>query len=186
MDLIRARKELENRRKLRDLLLQEQREIVRECASAIRMVHAGKEKSAKKRLGTIQKRIAKAEKKAGSIELRRRVLGLCYQEYTELAVLISVVECKNLPKLNVPAEFYILGVLDAIGEMKRVVMTKLLENDVKGALKLYTKMEDIYYELDVLSFPSSIVPGLKPKQDAMKRVLEGLYMVLVEAQIRVR
>ncbi|MCD6523090.1 MAG: hypothetical protein J7K68_05040, partial [Candidatus Diapherotrites archaeon] len=187
MNLVKAEKELIKKQRIRDAVTPKQKEILRICAKAIRDIHTGNIKEARRKKKAVEKRIKALEKQIKQYPvLRDRLLGICYQEYVELAVMLSVLKDSRLPELNVPADAYVLGTLDAIGEMKREVMTKLLNNDIDGALMLYNKMEEIYYAMEGFSFPSSIVPGLKAKQDVMKRVLEGLYIILVEAQTKNR
>ena len=76
-----------------------------------------------------------------------------------------------MPKVDVPPKFYLLGLGDAIGELKRVGMELLSAHKTKEAQALKEELEDLYYEFSKKTYPNAIVPGLKPKQDAMRRVL---------------
>jgi translin len=185
MNLKKAKAEIEALQKVRESVIEEKRAIVIECSKAIRDVHTGNVKEAEKKAGKIKETLDDLEKKLkGYPVLVERMLRTPYQEYTELMVLLSVTENHELPELDVPAECYILGVLDAIGEMKRAAMNLLLDDRVGEAVGLHEKMEEIYYSMQGYAFPNSLVPGLKHKQDAMKRVLESLHTILVEARIR--
>lgn len=187
MDLKTAEKALIAKERVKQEMSKKQHQVLRLCAKGIRRIHTGELKEAEKLKKQAKGILSNIEKKLGHYPvLKQKILGICYQEYTELAVMLSVLKDNALPSLDVPADAYVLGILDAIGEMKREVMTRLLKGNVEEALMLYNKMEDIYYAVEGSSFPYTIVPGLKPKQDVMKRVLEGLYVILVEAQTRNR
>jgi translin len=185
MNLKKAREEIEALQKVRESVIEEKRAVVIECSKAIRDVHTGNVEEAKKKAGGIKEALDGLEKKLGDYPvLVERMLRVPYQEYVELMVLLSVTENHELPGLDVPPDCYILGVLDAIGEMKRSAMDLLLDDKAEEAVKLHEKMEEIYYSMQGYAFPNSLVPGLKHKQDAMKRVLESLHTILVEARIR--
>jgi translin len=185
MNLKQAKSEMDKTQKSREGLMGSKREIVILCSKAIRDIHTYNYAAAKEKLKGIESEIARIEKVLKSNpEMKKRLLGICYQEYVELKVLLGVIDNGKLPELKVPPEHYILGVLDAIGELKRRAMDLILKGETDKAMKLYDTMEAIYFEIEGLAYPGSLVPGLKPKQDAMKRVLESLYVTLVEAKIR--
>ena len=69
----------------------------------------------------------KKYKKKGSLELRRYLITP-EQEFVEAACLIAIVEKREIPldkKLGVMPESYVLGLLDCIGELKRMVFDKI-------------------------------------------------------------
>ncbi len=181
MDLVSAEQELNKRYATREKWMPLSRSIVAECAKAIREVHVQKKT---KRLTKIKTDIKKLEKIVSKDSRLTSLLSTPYQEWVELEVLLCFVGNKPLPKLIVPPEYYVLGVLDAIGEGKRLSLELLLKSKNKDALKMYQRLEETYYSMEGYSFPKSIVPGLKSKQDAMKRSLEGLYQIIVQAGVK--
>ncbi|MBN3037331.1 MAG: hypothetical protein JW834_02705 [Candidatus Diapherotrites archaeon] len=186
MNIKKAEKELLTLQAEREKWMPTSRGIVIECAKAIREMHVHDEAAAKKRLERIRKDLHRLEAEAKKRPGLRSLLATPYQEYVELEMLIAFKKNKDLPELCVPADAYILGALDAIGEAKRVCMDLLKEDDYAAAEKLFKRMEDTYYSMEGLAFPKSLAPGLKAKQDAMKRSLESLHQTLVEARIRQR
>ena len=171
-DYMDFHKELEKMYLARERAFKMQREIVPLCAQSIRDIQKNKIKSAQKNLQMIKKLIKKVEKLLkGYPDIQMAVLGDAYQEYAELSIFLSYMKSKKLPKIDVPARFYILGLGDAIGELKRVGMDLLSHHKIKEAEQLKEELEDLFYEFSKKTYPGSIVPGLKPKQDAMRRVL---------------
>ena len=149
-----------------------QREIVPLCAQAIREIQKNKYGQAERRLRKIRALIRRCEAILTKYpELRMSVLGMAYQEYAELSIFLSLLKTKKMPKMDVPAKFYLLGLGDAIGELMREGMSLLSKHKLKEAEELKEELEDLYYEFSKSTYPNSMVPGLKPKQDAMRRVL---------------
>jgi len=148
------------------------REIVPLCAQSIRDIQKEKYSLAEKNLKKIKKLIKKVELLLKNYpDMLYAVLGAGYQEYAELSIFLSYVKRRKLPKLDVPPRYYILGLGDAIGELKREGMSLLSRHKLKEAERLKGELEDLYYEFSKKTYPNSLVPGLKPKQDAMRRVL---------------
>lgn len=169
-------KKLDKKTKARENAFKIQREIIPKCARAIRDVQKKNYKKAKKDMKEIEKIIKKVEKELKSYpELINPMLGSCYQEYAELYIFLNYVENGKLPKVNVPPEYYLTGLGDAIGELKRIGMELLAEGNVKGAEKLYNDLEILYGEFSMLIYPNSIAPGLKHKQDVARKVLNDFY-----------
>ena len=111
------------------------------------------------------------------------MLGSAYQEYAELMTYLSVVRTGKLPRVAVPAEYYLTGLGDAIGELKRYALELLAKGKRKEAEELYESLEDLYAEYASLAYPGSIVPGLKRKQDVARKVLNDLRETLAKTKI---
>jgi len=186
MNLKKAEAELKKLYAARERIMPIQRKAVALCASSIRQVHTGKIKEAevgKKRVeALLSKLLSRVEKQPRLLPF----LATPYQEYVELSVLLSMLKNGKMPMLDVPADAYILGSLDAIGELKRECMELLAQGEIKKALVLFNSMEKLYYSMAGYAFPNSLVQGLKHKQDAMKGVLEKLHHTMAEARMRGR
>ena len=128
----------------REFLLKNSREIIILCSRSIISVHKGDLKTAKKNLQEVDSLLKKYRKKATS-DLRRYLIT-SEQEYVEAAWLLAVVEGKEIPsdkKLKVMAESYVLGLLDCVGELKRMVFDKIRIGDTEKALKTFDIMENL-------------------------------------------
>ena len=167
-----VKRELEQMYQARERAIKINREIVPLCAQAIRDIQKDQYKRAEKNLQKIKRLVKKSERiLARYPDVLVNVLSSAYQEYAELSIFLSYLKTKKLPKIDVPPRFYILGLGDAIGELKRVGMELLSRHKVKEAERLREELEDLFYEFSKNTYPNSLVPGLKPKQDAMRRVL---------------
>ena len=170
--LSKVHHELEKMNNARERAIKANREIVPLCAQAIRDIQKEKYRQAEKSLARIRKKIKAVEKLLKDYpDLLYNILSSGYQEYAELSIFLSYVKKRKLPKLDIPAKFYLLGLGDAIGELKREGMSLLSKHKLKEAERLKEELEDLYYEFSKKTYPNSLVPGLKPKQDAMRRVL---------------
>lgn len=184
MDVKQAQKELERAQARRENIIPLARSVTAECARAIRMVHVNKVGQAKKMRDKIKRDLKKLKSIAKKNHALEVLLSVPYQEYVELEVLLAFKEKRKVPSLHVAPDAYLLGTLDAIGEGKRVCMDLLAKRRVDEAGKLFDKMEEVYYSMHGLTFPKRLVSGLKPKQDAMRGVLERLHHSIAEARMR--
>ena len=184
MNIEKAEKELVKLQKVKDKLLVEKRKVISDCAKGIRAVHIYDYKKAREKLRKARARLRKLERLIKDHPELRGSLTPCYQELVELECVIALTKGKDLPELDVPADAYLLGVLDALGEAKRRVMDLLIKGEYEEAEKLYREAERIYYTMEGFTFPGSIVNGFKHKQDVVKKVLEKLHSTLVETRLR--
>jgi len=178
--ITKIRKELDEQEKIRSEAIKAGREIIPLCARAIRSVQKGDYKPAEKAVSEIEGKIKKIEVILADYPVvKDATLGAIYQEYAELCIVLAYLEKKKLVEVNVPPEYYLLGLGDAIGELKRVGMELLAAGKKKEAKTLYEALEDIYADYAGLTYPNSIVPGLKRKQDVARGVLNNFHDQLV-------
>ena len=95
-------------------------------------------------------------------------------EYAEAFIFASVVEKENVPSydsLSISPQSWLMGLADSIGEIRRMILTHLLEGDLDKARYLFDRMDSIGD--DVLSFdvPDAIVP-VRRKQDVARSLIE--------------
>ena len=138
------------------------------CAKAIKEVHNGNLQEAKE-LAARAKSGMEALPRIGN---RRRMVE---QEYTEAVALIAVAEEGEIPSNNeigVEGEPYLLGLLDCIGEIKRLVVEQLREGKRDKAEYYFQKMDAIYDAIGHLHFSGALIPDLRHKQDVCRALLE--------------
>ncbi|MEM0372764.1 MAG: hypothetical protein QXO69_02940 [archaeon] len=178
-------KELDEMVSAREEAFKVQRKIVPLCAQAIRDIQKKKFSEADEKIKEIEKTIKHVEKTLEKYpETVNSVLGESYQEYSELKIFLSYLQKKQLPVIDVPAKYYLLGLGDAIGELKRVGLELLAEGEYEKAKEMESNLEDLYYEFSQFVYPNSVVPGLKQKQDAARRVLNAFHEQLLEHKLR--
>ncbi|WP_230951527.1 hypothetical protein [Sulfolobus acidocaldarius] len=101
--------------------------------------------------------------------------------------MISIYFNQNLliaTDLGIPDAFYILGIADAIGELRRKTLEHLRKKELEEAEKTYQMMEELYELLWELEYPKALVPNLRQKIDAMRRVLEETHHDIFLAYLR--
>lgn len=188
MPLEAIKKELEDEYRAREKAIGIQRRIIETCARAIRDLHHSDFEASEKKLAEAKELIKGTEKALAEYpETAERMLGISYQEFAELSILLHYLRERKLmepKKLGVPSKYYLTGMADAIGELKRQAMEILASGDLKAAEKLEKELEEIYYEFSTFVFPSSIVPGLKPKQDAMRKILNDLHSQILAQKLK--
>jgi translin len=148
----------------REFLLKNTREIIILCSRSIISVHKGDLKTARKNLAEVDLLLKKYRKKATAN--LQRYLVTSEQEYVEAACLLAVVEGKEIPsdkKLKVMGESYVLGLLDCVGELKRMVFDKIRIGDTENALRIFDIMENLYLHLYTFSMYDKVVKEARRK-----------------------
>ena len=151
-----------------DTHIKEERGVVRICARSIKEVHRGNMGEAKEFAAQARKGIDALPALAG----RGRHVE---QEYAEAVALISVAEGKEVPghrEMGVGPEAYLLGLLDCVGEVKRLIFERLRKGEREEAEALFLRMEKIYGEVGHLHFSSALVPEMRRKQDVARSQVE--------------
>ena len=95
-------------------------------------------------------------------------------EYAEAFIFASVVKDEGVPSyesLGISPQAWLMGLADSIGEMRRMVLTYLIDGDIDNARGLFDRMDSVGD--DVLSFdvPDAIVP-VRRKQDVARSIIE--------------
>ncbi len=169
----------------REFLLRNTREIVVLCSRSIISVHKGDLKNAKKNLKQADILLKKYKKKAES-DLRR-YLVTPEQEFVEAACLIAVVEKKEIPsdtKLKVMGESYVLGLLDCVGELKRMIFDKIRLGDIEEALRIFDVMENLYLHLYPFSMYDKVVKEARRKVDVDRILVDDARGAITEEKRR--
>jgi len=97
-----------------------------------------------------------------------------YQEFAEVGIMISLLDKNDVPspeELGIENVPYLLGLADAVGELRRACLDELKSGDVGRANDLLERMEDIFGELMRFDYPEAILP-IKRKQDVVRSLLE--------------
>ncbi len=169
----------------REFLLKNTREIIILCSRSIISVHKGDLKTAKKNLAQTDLLLKKYRKKATS-DLRRYLITP-EQEYVEAACLLAVVEGKEIPsdkKLKVFEESYVLGLLDCVGELKRMIFDKIRIGDINNALRIFDIMENLYLHLYSFSMYDKVVKEARRKIDVDRILVDDARGAITEEKRR--
>ncbi len=182
----RLNERFENREKL--LLMA--RELIRLSGETISLSHR---KDRDKALKKYQEALEKSKQILAVIsnfpELLYGDVGTAFQELSEATLILSIYFGERLLTsydLNIPETYYIMGIADAIGEMRRKILEDLRNGKLDEAEKTYSIMEDLYNILWTLEYPKALVPGLRQKIDTLRRLLEETYHDLFLAKISLK
>lgn len=171
-------REIEERR---EKILRDVRVITLNASKAIICVHAKRKKEAERLLEESRKVLIETSKIAGN-DLQRYLIQPV-AEYVEASITIALSERKSIPKqeeLGVDDIPYLLGILDAVGELKRMVYDRLREGRVKEAVRLFKAMEDIYASLTPFAAYDHIAQGLRRKTDVARVLIEDTRAIVTE------
>ena len=95
-------------------------------------------------------------------------------EYAEAFIFAAAVEGKDVPSfdsLKIPPQAWVMGLADSIGEMRRMVLTYLIEGDLGKARELFGRMESIGDDVLGFDVPDAIAP-IRRKQDVARSIIE--------------
>lgn len=95
-------------------------------------------------------------------------------EYAEAMILDDLLTDGRIPSfddLSIDERSWVLGLADVVGELRRVVLRKLMDGNIGDASSVYEKMEYIVHNLLMFDVPDAIVP-LRRKQDIARGVIE--------------
>ena len=178
-------KSLENIQESREFLLKNTREIIILCSRSIIAVHKGDLKTGKNNLRIADKLLKKYKKKAtGGLG---RYLITPEQEFVEAACLIAIVEKKEIPsdkKLSVMPESYVLGLLDCVGELKRMVFDKIRIGKIDEATRIFEIMENLYLHLYTFSLYDKVVKEARRKIDVNRILVDDVRSAITEEKRR--
>jgi translin len=172
-------REIEERR---EKVLRDVRDVTLNASKAIICVHANRMGEAERLLEASRRVLAETSKIAGN-DLQRYLIQPA-AEYVEASITMAVSKgSSSIPKqeeLDVDDAAYLLGILDAVGEIKRMVYDRLREGRVEEAIRLFKAMEDIYASLTPFAAYDHIVQGVRRKIDVARALIEDTRAIITE------
>jgi translin len=169
----------------REKLIKGTRDVVMLCSKSIVAMHHNQLEDAKSKMD---------QAKAMLEEFRRyarqdlyRYVAVAEQELVEAYALRSVMEDKSLPsmrELEVTGESYLTGLLDCVGEIKRLVYDRMRSGKGKDAERLFATMEEIYNAIYPFAVYDNIVSGLRKKLDVARMLIEDIRATVTEENRR--
>ena len=175
-DINRIQAELLSYDKAREKLQELTRNATRLCGWAIIQVHRGNIAQATKTLNDAKESLDELQ---GLLSAHSELpqLGqalVAFQEYAEARLVFQMKKNGKLASLHevgTSSTAYLLGMLDFVGEMRRMSLDELRRGDADEAQKLLSTMEKVYEDLMSLD-RTSILPNFRRKLDAARRILE--------------
>jgi len=186
VNLDECRKRLEELEEAREELLRLLREIRIHSTKSIALMQSGKKYEAEMEL---ERALSLAKGLSRFKEFPEIFFYLCDEALQEL---VEALAFKNAIEGNFSFEFeveatpsaYLCGLADAIGEMRRYALTKLIAGEFDAAEKLMATMEKIYENLvEFTSFPEKLVSGLRKKLDVARGSIERTKSDFIAAKV---
>ncbi len=174
-------KELDLKISRREDILKESRAAIALSSRAIVNIHTGKKTEAAKQLVENKEQLTDLRKIAEE-DLKRYLISP-ETEYAEAMIIKAISADQDIPSqetLKVSNEGYILGLLDAVGEIKRMVYDSLRKGDVKRASDLFELMEEIYTRLSPFAIYDHIIQGVRRKLDVSRILVENTRSAVTE------
>jgi translin len=179
LDQINA--ELQDVEERREILIKNTRDIVMLCSKSIIALHNNEMDDARNKISQAKVMLDKFKEYAKT-DLHKYI-AVAEQEFVEAYVLKSIVEESLLPsktELNVLGSSYLTGLLDCIGEVKRMVYDRMRVGKADDAIKLFTIMQDLYSIVYPFAVYDNLIPGLRRKLDVSKMLIEDIRAVITE------
>ena len=176
-DLSSIQKQLVHYDEAREAVLSLSRTATRLAGSSILEIHRGDMEAASNTLRKVEQTLSKIEILANDFSEFKTSSGVvvAFQEYVEAMTLRSFAQSERIPtisELKTDNRSYVLGLLDAVGEFRRMALNCLRRGEVKKAEKLLGAMEGVYDDLQTLEH-TSIIPTFRVKMDADRRIIES-------------
>ncbi len=165
----------------REKLIKESRDIISLSSKTIVNIHTSNLKEARKLHVEAKKQLSELRRIAGADLVR--YLMIPEQEFVESSVMYSLRANKEIPslsQLNVLPSSYLLGLLDAIGELKRSVYDSIRRGDLKTAEQMFSTMESLYVLISPFAVYDNIVQGLRRKLDVARMLIEDTRAIITE------
>lgn len=168
LDDIKA--EMDGKDRRREELYTHCRELRRTSTRAIREIHKGGYKAAVKYL----KQADALVRRLNEADMNHNFVQEALQEYAEAAATIAFLRKKDPPspsELGIPSEAYILGLADAVGEIRRHILDSLRRGEFRDIDHFLDLMDEIYHGIMALDYPNALLP-IRRKQDVARGLLE--------------
>lgn len=169
----------------REKLIKGTRDVVMLCSKSIVSMHHSQLEDAKSKMDQAKTMLEEFRKYAR--QDLYRYIAVAEQELVEAYALKSVMDNKPMPsmkELDVTGESYLTGLLDCVGEIKRLVYDRMRSGKGKDAEKLFATMEEIYNDIYPFAVYDNIVSGLRKKLDVARMLIEDIRATVTEESRR--
>ncbi|HKG29685.1 MAG TPA: RNA-binding protein [Nitrososphaeraceae archaeon] len=174
-------REFRNIEERREILIKNTRDMVMLCSKSIIALHNNEMDNACIKISQAKIMLDKFKEYAKT-DLQKYI-AVAEQEFVEAYVLKSIVEESSLPsktELNVSGSGYLTGLLDCIGELKRMVYDRMRAGEAEDATKLFAIMQDLYSIVYPFAVYDNLIPGLRRKLDVSKMLIEDIRALITE------
>jgi translin len=169
----------------REKLIKGTRDVVMLCSKSIVAMHHSQLEDANNKID--QAKVMLEDFRKYARQDLYRYIAVAEQELVEAYALRAVMDHKPMPsmkELDVTGESYLTGLLDCVGEIKRLVYDRMRSGNEEDAEKLFEKMEEIYNAIYPFAVYDNIVSGLRKKLDVARMLIEDIRATVTEESRR--
>jgi translin len=166
----------------RERILKTSRDCISLCSKAIVHLHTGKADEAKDEIREAGKILKGLRKEAGGGALTR-YLPSPEAEFVEASAVEAIVLGEPIPQakeLGVSGEGYLLGLLDTVGEVKRLLLDAIMRSEIGKARRYFELMESLYSSLSPFAVFDHVANGVRRKIDVARMLTEDVRGVMAE------
>src|SRR5208283_4257366 len=173
-----VKSELMKKNQIREETHESMRKATSLSKQAILLIH-------QKKYAEAEEFIENAEEKISSLQVLSKeypeiiyggMFSAALQEYSEARIFLILVKESRFvapTEINVPSVDYALGLVDVIGEYRRLALDNLREGEVKKGEECLEIMDQVFIQLLALDEAYMLVPGLRHKSDTARRIIEA-------------
>jgi translin len=175
-------KDIEERR---NTIIKGTRDATILCSKAIVSMHAHKKNESLEYIEKAKK-LLQQFRELGKDDLQK-YLYVAEQEYVEACCLFSIAEDNAIPSMKFLEVYdisYVMGLLDCIGEIKRMIIDKIRTEGISNVNTLFELMDRIYGTIYPLAVYDNLMPGLRKKLDVSRILIENVRAIVTEEKRR--
>ena len=109
------------------------------------------------------------------------------EEYSEFAILYNIIyhdKFTSSEELKVPSWIWLTSIADVIGELRRIILRSLIDNEFNSAKKYYGILSELSFTLRSQVFSKSLVPNLRRKIDILRAITEKTESDMANASLK--
>lgn len=184
-DLESMKQELEEYDEKREKLIKEHRDVLKISKKIIHSVHRNDLEEAEKTVEKIKKKKEKLQKIVGDdpFMMNEGSYKVALQEFTEAINYYNLVKNDKIlsrSELSIPSKYYLLGLCDLTGELRRRAINLTGEGKYDKAIKIKELVDEIYEGLLDFDFRRG---ELRKKFDSVKHDLKELEDLRMEIKL---
>ena len=184
-DVEEINKKFKDMEERRNAIIKGTRDATILCSKAIVSMHSHKKNESSEYIEKAKK-LLRQFKELGKDDLQK-YLYIAEQEFVEAYCLFSIAENSIIPSkrsLEVSDTSYVLGLLDCIGEIKRMIIDKIRSEGTSNVNVLFELMDKIYGTIYPLAVYDNLMPGLRKKLDVSRILIENVRALITEEKRR--
>lgn len=184
-DVEKINKKFKDIEERRNAIIKGTRDATILCSKAIVAMHTHKKNESIENIERAKK-LLQQFKEMGKDDLQK-YLYIAEQEFVEAYCLFSIIENSVIPgmkSLEVSDISYVMGLLDCIGEIKRMIIDKIRMEGTTNINTLFELMDKIYGIIYPLAVYDNLMPGLRKKLDVARILIENVRAIITEEKRR--